>query len=173
MSKKISRRSSLLATLVALILAPFQRFFDSLKPKPKGLTTRNGYFVEFGPDRDSNEPFSVSMWFKTPAPDPNDKSYLFDLKGPSRKISETTLLDDIDEDDLSAALKSWEGKDGWHHMVCVYEGGSTKDLEIFVDGRPLGAPPLPPNTIMYFDPPGTTLPTLAAKPRRTVYKALS
>jgi len=113
-------RRSFLAVLITLLLAPFIRFFDRFKP-PK----LKGY-----------EPFSVSMWFKS-KPAPGDHRYLFESTS-TAKISETTLLDDVTDDE-------------WHTFSMKYLGSRSKDnIDIFIDGRRPGEPPLPPGTIVRF-----------------------
>ncbi len=124
-------RRSFLAVLVALLLAPFIRFFDRFKPRPK----LRGYSIELGkvPSFDPNEPFSASMWFKSKPS--GDCRYLFESTS-TGKISETTLLDDVTDDE------------GRTFSVKHLGSRAKDDIDIFIDGRRQGEPPLPPGTIV-------------------------
>jgi len=144
-------RRSFIAILVALFVAPFVRFFERFKtPQVKGYLIRGtDEYVDFGKvaDFDPNEPFSFSCWFESKAP--KDRSYLFESKQPG-KISETTLLDGVTDEQLHI-FKARHLDDGkWHHVVCDYDG-SSKEPEVFIDGRRQGDPPLPPGAKVYWE----------------------
>ena len=116
-------RRSFLAILVALLLASFIRFFDRFKPRPK----LRGHSFDYNKlSFDPHEPFSVSMWFKFPDGTPGC------MPASTIKISETTLLDDVTDDE-------------WYTFSMKYDGSTMKDdIDLFVDGRRPGDPPLPP-----------------------------
>lgn len=123
----IRRRDTILGALVALILAPFQRLMEFFKPKPEKVI--DDYV--FGPAEFNqlqvDEPFSVSFWFKHR----NCHQTL---------ISETTLLEDLAEEESKPEIESYVDSDGWHHYVMRYEGSTSPEPEVFIDGRRLGDP---------------------------------
>lgn len=86
-------RRSFLAVLSTLLLAPFYRALERFKPRFK----LRGYAFDYNKLAfDPNEPFRVSMWFKSKPS--GDLRYLFESKS-TLKISDTTLLDDITDDE--------------------------------------------------------------------------
>jgi len=124
------QRRSILAALLAILLAPFVRFFERFWPKPKKLPfDGTSECVDFGKvvGFDANEPFSVSMWFKYP----NGK--LGAMPACTTKISETTLLDDVTDDE-------------WHTFSATYDGFKDEKPKVFIDGLPEGEK-LPPGTV--------------------------